>query len=295
MRRAIGLTMGLLLLAPAAHSQGWAQRVTLEVKQTPLRAVFAQFTRLTGFRVVVDPNAPDIPVTLNVRDVSPDALMRIITRQAATAIPGLASGRDGNIYIIRIRPIGDAEEHPVDFGRPDPRLNRKVSLSLERVTLREAVDQVLARSGVQYAVDPQVPQGLVSLKVKDVSNFEALRALLEEGRLSIPELEVMRVRGVYIFRFVPLEPPNARASLAAQTARVTVNLQGSTLSEVLNAVFRGTGLQYSVPPQLQKTPVSVRAENITLREALELINRSAPVRIILSGDIFMAQRAARKP
>jgi hypothetical protein len=257
--------------------------------------VFAEFTRLTGFQVVVEPNIPDIPLTLNVRDVSPDALLRIITRQAAISVPGLAAALEGNVVVIKIRPIADEEEHPVDFTRPDPRLARKVSLALERVTLREAVDHVLARTGVQFAVDPDVPHGVITLRVKDVSNFEALRMLLEEGRVSIPELEIMRVRGVYIFRFVPLQPPDPEAELAARTKRVTVNLNGATLKQVLDAVFHGSGLQYSVPPELQNTQVSVRGEKITLREALDQINRSVPVRIVLSGNIFIAQRAARKP
>jgi hypothetical protein len=98
------------------------RKVHLDLRGTPLRAAIQQLFRNSGEQYAVDPNIPDVPITLNIRDVSLPAALRLILRQAAAQIPGLTQTKDGDVFVIRIRPVLQtpppaAEEPPPDEVR----------------------------------------------------------------------------------------------------------------------------------------------------------------------------------
>jgi type II secretory pathway component GspD/PulD (secretin) len=109
------------LLARPAHAQEAEKKVTLNLKDVPLRSAIDALFQGTGLQYSVDPNVPNVPVTLNIRDVGLQPALRILIRQAAVAVPGLTVSREGDIYVVKIRqavtaPPPSTEEAPPEFG-----------------------------------------------------------------------------------------------------------------------------------------------------------------------------------
>jgi hypothetical protein len=126
---ALSLAVGAAapMLAPSpVHAQEVEKKVTLNLKDVPLRDAIDALFRGTGLQFTVDPNVPNVPVTLNIRDVGLQQALRIIVRQSAVAVPGLVATHSGDIWEIRIRqaappPAADlldrGPEYPENFDQ----------------------------------------------------------------------------------------------------------------------------------------------------------------------------------
>src|SRR3954454_6392383 len=57
-----------LTSSPAAAPADGERRVSLQVKDLPLRTALAELTRQYGARFEVAPDIPDVPITLSARD-----------------------------------------------------------------------------------------------------------------------------------------------------------------------------------------------------------------------------------
>lgn len=125
--------------APAAATPD--KQVTLDLRDIPLRNAIALLFQGTGIQYAIDPNVTNVPVTLNIRDISLPAALRLIVRQAAVSIPGLTSAKEGDIYLIRIRQAPPpapavAEEPPVDQQASDQELTwEKIPIQFNNVAV----------------------------------------------------------------------------------------------------------------------------------------------------------------
>src|SRR3569623_1561177 len=116
LRRAIHSLAVMAVLAGMLMSSGPARaqapntdkKVTLNLKDVPLRSAIDALFQGTGLQYSVDPNVLNVPVTLNIRDIGLQAALRLLVRQAATAQPGLTFSKDGDIFVVKIR-----TEHPL--------------------------------------------------------------------------------------------------------------------------------------------------------------------------------------
>ncbi|MCC2668763.1 MAG: hypothetical protein K0Q72_1234, partial [Armatimonadetes bacterium] len=97
--------VGAALSAPPAWSQAADadKKVTVNLKDIPLRAAIDALFAGTGYQYSVNPDVMNIPVNLNIRDVGLQAALRLLVRQAATAQPGLTFSKDGDIFVVKIR------------------------------------------------------------------------------------------------------------------------------------------------------------------------------------------------
>jgi type II secretory pathway component HofQ len=180
------LALSLILPVSAIAAQAPAddeRRLSLELRQTPLRqAVAALFSGSTG-QYVVDPDVPDVPVTLDVREVTVPAGLRLILRQAVTAAPGLTSSRDGEIYLIKMR---SHRPGPITPTLPAGIRDRRVTFNLRQVPIRSALDVLFKASGMLPAVDARVPDVPITLALKDISLQQALRLVLRQAAIHAP-------------------------------------------------------------------------------------------------------------
>src|SRR5689334_7559484 len=85
---AILATVGLLGSVSPVRAQDPDRKVTLNLKDTPLRSAIDALFQGTGLQYAVDPNVPNVPLTITLRDVGLQAALRILIRQAALAVPG---------------------------------------------------------------------------------------------------------------------------------------------------------------------------------------------------------------
>src|SRR5688572_9887146 len=94
-RMGIALVLAFLLLGGVAQRAGHAQetdrKVTVNLKDVPLRNAVDALFQGTGLQYSIDPNIPNVPVNLTIRDVGLQAALRILVRQASVAVPGLTS------------------------------------------------------------------------------------------------------------------------------------------------------------------------------------------------------------
>src|SRR5688572_7113181 len=80
----------------------------------------------------------------------------------------------------------DSQSGKGDFER------RKIDVTLESIPLRSAIDLVGGSSGLQYSINPNVPDVLVSLRIRDVSPTQALRMIVREASKQVPGLTVSK-------------------------------------------------------------------------------------------------------
>src|SRR5678809_546163 len=73
-------------------------RVTLDLRETPLKDAVPLLFRGSGEQYTIASNVPNVPITLNIRDVSLPSALRLMVRQAASAVPGLVATREGGVY-----------------------------------------------------------------------------------------------------------------------------------------------------------------------------------------------------
>lgn len=71
---------------------------------------------------------------------------------------------------------------------------RKIDITLERIPLRSAIDLVGSASGLQYAINPNVPDVLITLKAREVTPLQALRLIVREASRQVPGLSVSKRR-----------------------------------------------------------------------------------------------------
>src|SRR3569833_2826207 len=117
------LLVGSLALATPVHAQAGNtdRKVTLNLKDVPLRSAIDALFQGTGLQYSVDPNDLNVPVTLNIRDIGLQSVLRLLVRQAATAQPGLTFSKDGDIFVIKLRretPVvaPTAEDAPPEYS-----------------------------------------------------------------------------------------------------------------------------------------------------------------------------------
>jgi hypothetical protein len=91
-------------------------------------------------------------------------------------------------------PAGDASQNGQDVGGRIPSnldvLQRKVSVDLNNVPLREALDAVLRGAKVQYALPVTVPDVRVTLQLSDRPLIYALEQVLKAARGKSPALRI---------------------------------------------------------------------------------------------------------
>ncbi|HTE20395.1 MAG TPA: secretin and TonB N-terminal domain-containing protein, partial [Armatimonadota bacterium] len=97
------------------------RRVTLSFKDVPLREALQRLFEGTGLQYVVEPDVPDVPVTVRLRDVALQSALRLIIGNAAVQAPGVTMAKEADIYSVRVRRGAAAgDEVPPEVTADDP-------------------------------------------------------------------------------------------------------------------------------------------------------------------------------
>jgi len=192
------LLPALLLACCLSAAAQEERKVTLSLKDVPFRSALAALFHGTTLQYSVDPNVPNFPVTMIVRDSAVPAALRLMVRQCPDSAP-VSVSRDADVYLLRLRDRGDAPAPPI-APIPEPHRDRKVTLSLQEVPLRSAVDALFQGTGVEYIVGPDVPNVPVTLVLRDVTMQQALRFLLRQAAVLAPGLGSQRDGDVVLVR-----------------------------------------------------------------------------------------------
>src|SRR5579883_2885763 len=106
----------LALLPAPARAQGTTddRKVTLNLKDIPLRSAIDALFAGSGLQYSVDPTVQNVPVNLSIRDIGLQSALRLLIRQAAVAQPGLTFSKDGDIFVIKIRQAAPQTTAPTE-------------------------------------------------------------------------------------------------------------------------------------------------------------------------------------
>ena len=90
------------------------RRVSLDLRDTPFREAIGQIFAGTELKYTIEPGVPSVPVTINVRDLSISAALRLLVRLAASQAPGLVYLQKGGVHVIamRLKPDGSPVKPP---------------------------------------------------------------------------------------------------------------------------------------------------------------------------------------
>ncbi|MCC2671641.1 MAG: hypothetical protein K0Q72_4112, partial [Armatimonadetes bacterium] len=140
-RRWVGGLLALALagvIAPLPPARAQApdsdKKVTVNLRDIPLRSAVDSLFAGTGLQYSVDPNVMNVPVNLTLRDVGVQAALRLLVRQAASVQPGLTFSKDGDIYQIRVRQAVVAAPVPEDL--PPEFTAEKTEFTWEKIPIQ---------------------------------------------------------------------------------------------------------------------------------------------------------------
>ena len=155
--------LGAALAAAPARAQAPTdpdKKVTLNLKDVPLRNAIDLLFQGSGLQYAVDPNVPSIPVNLNIKDVGLQQALRIIIRQAAVAVPGLTFARDGDVFTVRIRPPNVPSAQPTEEAPPPDQTATANEFTWEKIPIQfnNVAVFVLAFGGVMLPTEADVIQ-----------------------------------------------------------------------------------------------------------------------------------------
>jgi hypothetical protein len=115
------LSIGLAAVPARAQAPDTDKKITVNLKDIPLRAAIDALFAGTGQQYAVNPDVQNVPVNLNIRDIGLQAGLRLLLRQAAIAQPGVTFANEGGVFVVKVRnqtllPVTvDAEDAPPEF------------------------------------------------------------------------------------------------------------------------------------------------------------------------------------
>lgn len=189
---AVLLLLPVSRAAPAAgEPAGGERRVTLNLKDVPLRNALDLLFAGSGLQYSVAPAVGNTAVTLSVRNRPLTEALRLVTDRA-----GATFSLEGDVYAIRA-----SANKPVHLAQNGP--DRKVTVNVRDVPLREAIRMIFEGSGLQYSVDPNVRSVPVSLSIRGISLQAGLRLLIRQAAALQPGLTVAREGDIFVIRVRP--------------------------------------------------------------------------------------------
>lgn len=170
-----------------AVAGGEADRVSLQLAGTPLRAALARLQTDGAPAVVVDPGIPEVTVSVNVAGVPWTTALRAIVGAASGGGRTLELLPSGEGYRVRLRAQSPTS---VEFVAPAARplfMNRG-SVSFKNTPLRQVLRRIAAETRVRTQVDPKVEDAAVTVHLYGRPASELVAATLEAAGAQSPGL-----------------------------------------------------------------------------------------------------------
>ena len=227
------LVLAMAVATPGAQAQQAPEprKVTVNLQRVPLREAIELMFKGTGVQYSVSPEVANLPVTLNLRDVSFEAALRILLRQAGEGQPGLSMEKTGDIYVIRVRAV---EAEPEVF-------TEKVSVQFRPVAeVRDQLDRLRVPVGVE-AIEP-LPRDNSLLVRGSKSAIDGLKQLIRI--VDVP------TRSLSIRVAVTGPGTNGRPLQIASTAR-TLNSKEVVIDEEMSSGGETARIRVQVRPLVQ--------------------------------------------
>jgi hypothetical protein len=141
--------------ALAQAAAGKEPRISLALRDTPLRAALELLFRQTGRQFAVEAAAPNVPVTLNLRDATLSRALRVITRLA-----GVTYRKEGDVYVVGLRVPSPVEPVTTEVTPPQAQLPTEITAEKISVQYNSAAILALALGGAVAPTEDQAQPGI---------------------------------------------------------------------------------------------------------------------------------------
>ncbi len=152
--------------------------ITIELRDTPIRAALEQALRMAKVDFGIDPTVQGV-VNLKAVELPLENVLKLILRSATTPFTYTVDA----FGVYRIQPgalPGDPAPQPMPQEEKQPVALPNITLDFKDTPVREALEQIFRSAKVDYGIDPTV-QGYVNLKVTDVPFENALKLILRSA------------------------------------------------------------------------------------------------------------------
>lgn len=282
--------MSVLLLPGAAQAQdtaAGAQRTSIDVQDVSVRTALRTLLRNAGVRFVIQGEVPEARVTLKLSKVPVDDALKVLVRQVAFTVPRLRVEEAQGVYRIVDTSVGLADGvagAPVlPDAEPTVSMVEKRQVDTEGLPLRAAIDRLFTLAGASVVVDADVPDVLVTTPApRPITLWSTITQLVASARTQVPGLYLGQVGEVYVVaRLGKLIPPRVaeRGGDGKAVRRISLKLEQVPLRAAIDAVFAGTGYQYSIGPEVPNVPITIEVRDVGIQAALRLVIRQAARRV----------------
>lgn len=271
---------------PAARAPALPEATfDLQLREVPLRVALEQLFRGTGRQFAIETQVPDVPITINVRAVDLPTALRTITGLAGATFR--QEGDGAGIYVIGMSPT--AARRTALVAAPPPG-EPPLSLDLQRVPFRKAVEQLFQLSGREYALSPDAPDGTITLHLNDVNFIAALDTLVRLVGASYRQEGKLFVIGPGRPDAAPApggEPAAAGADAADLDAlRVDLSLDRVPFRLALETLCTQAKVKYTLAKNVENVPVTINLRDTDFAGALRVLTQIGNATYAKVGDTF---------
>jgi hypothetical protein len=157
--------------------------VTLYRKAVSFREAVRMIFEPRHLQYAFHPNIPDLEMTVNLRNLSAQAALRLLIRQAAVEVPGITSSRGSDIFVIRTgRQMPTEQERLAADG--------EVVLDAKNARFVDAVHAVMDGSDLETSFLEELDDKPVTLRIDRAPRRTALYRLMRLAAEHVPNLNV---------------------------------------------------------------------------------------------------------
>lgn len=183
-------------------------RISVALKDQTLRDALRQIAAQTGLQYRIEADVPNPRLSMNIRDISPEAFLRLMLRQASFSLKdrAITCTRDKMLYVIK---LGPAEVVKPDVAPPgagllngqiqDPRLNQKLTFQVKEEPFERVAERIFRGTGAQYQLRSEVRKLPITLSVREVSALAVARLVVRQIGAVMPGADFWRDGDVYVF------------------------------------------------------------------------------------------------
>ena len=269
-------------------------KISVNFSNVTLADAAKEIQKRTGFRCSVAPDVANVRITLNIRDIGPNALIRLLARQAGLNTPGIAVAKHGDTYEIVRQPLLQRNAEAGPLLEADPRLAQKVDVNFDKTPLREALRTLLETRGVKYEIEKEVPELPIRLKATGQTVDTLVRRLFFLAIDQMPELRLSRSLGSYRITREP-RPPASDELQQALAQKATVHVKEVPLRAAIERIMSGSGLQYAISPNVPNLSISLDLEARPIRDCLRALvqtvrDRAPRLAVVYTGEVVIIEQ-----
>lgn len=181
----LSLVAAVMLTPAASGGPDVVKLVDVTFQDEPLRYAAERLFKENNLRFRVEPNVPNVPISVRLAGVRPEAAANVLLRIGRTMVPNLELVQSEGTWVLRVGTAALAD--PPYEPEKDPRLAGKITAEAGP-TLRAAFAAVFAKTGIPYVVLPSAPDIPLKVSIRDRSLRDALAEVMQQAHVQAPDL-----------------------------------------------------------------------------------------------------------